>query len=329
MMAGQVTSSNFTGSFSGLNGTATLTATRPDIIRSLLTVGYPSRRSAVRVVGPWREKMLFAMATGYLDLSLNSTAYFRNLERSEKAAISFLFGEAFTHWYAQARMNIQFLVHVAGLTSCSWGTPTTPLTPKTGATPPAPKSRPDFIGIHGLDRHVFESKGRIRSPSTNVVSKALGQVSALHSINGHAPITRCASFFMLKASGTVGKVVDPPGEGKGIAVNFDVQEALAKAYSFFLDQPTFDLSDRIGKGYVGREIEEGVLFGIDKEILSAVSEPSANDQERRQRVSEIFAMLADRSESYSGRRDNEASPGSDGTLLVDRRSPPRRILRRR
>lgn len=104
-MAGQVTSSNFTGSFSGLNGTATLTATRPDIIRSLLTVGYPSRRSAVRVVGPWREKMLFAMATGYLDLALNSTAYFRNLEQSEKAAISFLFGEAFTHWYAQARMN--------------------------------------------------------------------------------------------------------------------------------------------------------------------------------------------------------------------------------
>lgn len=133
---------------------------------------------------------------------------------------------------------------------------------------------------------------------------------------------------MLKASGTVGKVVDPLGEGKSIAVKFDDQEALAKAYSFFLDQPTVDLSDRIGAGYVGREIEEGVFFGIDKEILSAVSERSATEQERHQRVDEIFAMLADRSEFYSGRRDSEASPGSDGTLLVDRRSPARRIRRR-
>ncbi|MFK4259975.1 hypothetical protein [Agrobacterium tumefaciens] len=98
-MAGQVTSLNFSGAFSVLNGTVTLTVTHPDINRSLLTIGYPSRRSAARVVGLWREKMLFAMATGYLDLSLN--AYFRNLEQTEKAAISFLFGEAFTHWYAQ------------------------------------------------------------------------------------------------------------------------------------------------------------------------------------------------------------------------------------
>ncbi|TIV42537.1 MAG: hypothetical protein E5V96_22850, partial [Mesorhizobium sp.] len=53
--------------FKKLNGTVALTATRADIIRSLLTVGYPSRRAAVRVVGRWRERMLVAMATGNLD----------------------------------------------------------------------------------------------------------------------------------------------------------------------------------------------------------------------------------------------------------------------
>jgi hypothetical protein len=35
--------------------TIKMTATRLDIIRSLLTVGYPSRRGAVRKVGAWRS----------------------------------------------------------------------------------------------------------------------------------------------------------------------------------------------------------------------------------------------------------------------------------
>src|SRR5262249_35042823 len=114
-MAGDVEAANFSGRFSALNGVTRLSATRPDLIRSLLTVGYPSRRAAVRVVGRWRERMLVAMATGYLDHDLNTTQYFRSLEQTEKVGVSFLLGEAFTHWYAQCCMNIEFLVHVAGL----------------------------------------------------------------------------------------------------------------------------------------------------------------------------------------------------------------------
>jgi hypothetical protein len=118
-MAGLVEVEKFLGRFSALNGVSSLNATRPDIIRSLLTVGYPSRRAAVRVVGLWRERMLVAMATGYLDRSLNTTSYFRSLEQTEKVGVSFLLGEAFTHWYAQDRMKIEYLVHVAGLATCT------------------------------------------------------------------------------------------------------------------------------------------------------------------------------------------------------------------
>ena len=170
-MAGNVTSVNFSGRFKKLNGTVALTATRADIIRSLLTVGYPSRRAAVRVVGRWREQMLVAMATGYLDNALNTTLYFRNLEQSEKVGVSFLLGEAFTHWYAQDRMKIEYLVHVAGLSSCSWTSPTTPLAPKTGASPPAAKSRPDFIGI----RHTGESCLRKQGPDSAAGGKCCEQ----------------------------------------------------------------------------------------------------------------------------------------------------------
>nr|NTA46174.1 hypothetical protein [Agrobacterium tumefaciens] len=203
--------------------------------------------------------MLVAMATGYLDASLNTTAYFRSLEQSEKVGVSFLFGEAFTHWYAQSQMSVQYLVHVAGLASCRWGSPTAPVAPKAGAAPPPPKSRPDFIGIKRRERHVFESKGRIRAPAASTVAKALGQVSALHTVNGRAPTTRCANFFMFKAGGAEGRVLDPPAKGDGITVTFDLFEAITRAYSIILDQPVLDLSDQVGAGYVGREIDDGVF----------------------------------------------------------------------
>jgi hypothetical protein len=318
-MAGFVEATKFSGRFSALNGVTSLNATRPDIIRSLLTVGYPSRRAAARVVGPWRERMLVAMATGYLDRSLNTTSYFRSLEQTEKVGVSFLLGEAFTHWYAQDRMNIEYLVHVAGLVTCTWVAPPGLSRPKAGAPPPSPKSRPDFIGVRRLERHVFESKGRVRMPSASTISKALGQVSALRSINGKKPTTRCASFFMLKAAGTEGKVLDPPGDADGIGVVFDVRDALAKAYSFFLNLPTVSLSDQIGQGYVGREIENDVFFGIDKRILAAITERPSSALHRQRRVAEIFAILSDQAQVYEGRRGATASPGRDGTLLIDRR----------
>ena len=65
-MAGDVESEKFSGSYAVLNGVSPLSATHADIVRSLLTVGYPSRRAAVVAVGAWRARMLVAMATGFL-----------------------------------------------------------------------------------------------------------------------------------------------------------------------------------------------------------------------------------------------------------------------
>ncbi|WP_244441940.1 hypothetical protein [Bradyrhizobium diazoefficiens] len=302
-----------------MNGVLPLDATRADIIRSLLTVGYPSRKEAVKVVGRWRERMLVAMATGYLDRSLRTTRYFRSLEQTEKVGVSFLLGEAFTHWYAQRHMDVEYLVHVTGVRDCKWVTPAKSMAVKSGASPPPLKSRPDFIGIRRTERHVFESKGRQRKPSGSAEAKALGQVSALSSINGKKPTTRCATFFMLKAAGAEGKVIDPPEEQAQIGVVFDERDAMAKAYSFFLDNPTVSLADQIGPGYVGREIETDVFFGIDKKVLAAISERPASARARRVRVQEIFSILAGQEQVHEARRSDNESPGPDGTLLVDRR----------
>lgn len=138
-MAGKVVASQFTGAFAKLNGSTDINATRADIIRSLLTVGYPSRKKAILKVGLWRTRMLSAMAYGYLDRKLRTTEYFRNLEQTEKVGVSFLLGQAFTHWFAQDRMGIEFLEHVAGFKSITWGTSSATVSPKTGASTPSPK----------------------------------------------------------------------------------------------------------------------------------------------------------------------------------------------
>jgi len=216
-------------------------------------------------------------------------------------------------------MDIEYLVHVAGLRDCRWVAPTKSAAPKAGATPPSPKSRPDFIGFRNIERHVFESKGRIRRPSKSAVAKALGQVSALSSINGKKPTTRCATFFMLKAAGAEGKIIDPPEGGARIGVAFDERDAMAKSYSFFLDNPPVSLADQIGPGYVGREIEKDVFFGIDKLIFAAIVERPTSARARGTRVAEIFSILSGKQQFSDARRSATESPGRDGTLLVDRR----------
>jgi hypothetical protein len=149
----------------------------------------------------------------------------------------------------------------------------------------------------------------------------LGQVSALHTVNGRAPTTRCANFFMFKAGGAEGRVLDPPAKGEGISVTFDLYEAITRAYSIFLDQPVLDLSDQVGGGYVGREIDDGVFLGIDKEVLALAQERPSAARTRARRVAQIFAVLEDRSQTYAGRQGRSVSSGPDGVLLLDRRSP--------
>ena len=63
-----------------------------------------------------------------------------------------------------------------------------------------------------------------------------------------------------------------------------------------------------------------MFFGVDKKVLDVVGAdlPEATDA-RRGRAAEVFQLLAHRADVYRGRREENASSGLDGTLLVDRR----------
>lgn len=337
-MAGNVESLGFSPPYHALNGTRAINATKLDIIRSMLCVGYPSRNAAIRHVGIWRARMLTALVTGYLDDTLATTQYFDNLEQSEKAGASFLLGEAFTHWYAESRMNVRILVHVRGLPGCVWNGTGAPFALKyawnghVGRYPedysphfprqlPPEGSRPDFIGFAGGERHVFESKGRLRKPSAETIDKALGQVSKLHSIRGVPPDTRCACFFMFRKSGVEGMVIDPPAAWEGLDLQFDELAAAEKAYAFFLESETRNLDDEVGKGFVGQRLDNGFYFAIDRRIVDILRDPPKDAEARQTRFAELLDILETEQPFLEGRReDGVVASGLNGTLLMDRSS---------
>jgi hypothetical protein len=155
-------------SYPGVNGTLALAASHVDVSRALITVGYPSFSAALTKVGPW----------SYIDHSLSVTQYFRNLESSERGAVTFLLAQAFTLHFAQQYMKLSYLVHVRGANAV-WAKTNSGANVKPGAGRPKTKSLPDFIGYAPGEVHVFETKGRTRRLWNKFMSSALAQASLL------------------------------------------------------------------------------------------------------------------------------------------------------
>ncbi|MDH2329226.1 hypothetical protein QCN27_20505 [Cereibacter sp. SYSU M97828] len=259
------------------------------------------------------------MARGFLEPNVLATRYYRNLEQTEKGGYSFLFGEEFTHWYAQKYMNLPVLVHVQGLRSCTWAQTKMPHGVKPGASIPSAASRPDFIGMDGSDYHVFESKGRSRNPDAQSICAALGQVSAIAKVNGTPPVTRCATFFMLKAKTTEGWVIDPPARGVEWGISFDKFDALRKVYQVFIDiEPSVDMFFGAGRRFLGIPVDDQCEIGIDVEIYKALKVRSMKPQDRSRIAEEVLQMLGERRHEYSAIDHRFISAGIDGIFLKDR-----------
>jgi hypothetical protein len=85
--------------------------------------------------------------------------------------------------------------------------------------------------------------------------------------------------------------------------------------------------DDAAQGYLGREIEAGVFFGIDKHVLSAL--PYRSQATRPELAAGLFDLLSSRQDLYLSRRAAQVSAGRDGTLLLDRRVRRHVLLRPR
>lgn len=66
--------------YPGLNGDHPLAATKLEIERSLLMVGYANAHSATATVGPWRATLLSALVEGYLPQQPSASAVIVKLD---------------------------------------------------------------------------------------------------------------------------------------------------------------------------------------------------------------------------------------------------------
>ena len=309
-------------SFPGLNGGKPIDASRSDIKRALLMVGYPTRMAAEMVVGPWRTHMLASLVRGYLRDDLTFSPYFWNLEPSERGTVSFLLAQAYTMWAAQEHLEMTYMTHVKGCGHSYAKSGSGAVTAKQGGNVPNGKSLPDFIGVDTSGRyHVFESKGRSRpAGSSSLVGTmidsclphALGQVASITAVLGGAPRSRTASVWIFAEDGPHGRLVDPEA-GDGWLLNFKPWLAARKAYWVFLDRrkPLIELDDR----YVGIRLPDGDSLGIDRRLLKLLQAP-----DQRSPI-EITDFLGSRRGEYLDTRGREwakTSVGLDGTILIPR-----------
>lgn len=310
--------------YPGLNGAKTLTATKLQVERSLLMVGYPSARAAIAMVGPWRATLLSALVEGYLTSQLRPSPYFLALEPSERISTTFLLAQAFTHWMADAHMSVPILLHVTGTTP-SWSLSSLPLTGKPGAGTIKNKSRPDFIGIAPSGYHVFESKGRsLPTASTSLSSTlasgcmavALAQVSRIATISGMPPKTRTAAVWVLRSSGLRGYITDPPAARSSYDLKFDLSLALVKYYRIVLDAAA-SFVGREGAQFVRFALSERRELVVDKKLLSLLQGLQSNGVDGRK----VLSLLERRAPFYHrarrlAARMPELAFGLDGVGLV-------------
>lgn len=285
-----------------------------DICRSMLVVGYPSRKSAQTIGGLWRAALLDSMVQGYVSPNLKPTSYFDNLEQSERGAMSFLLSQAFTHLAATQCLGARYLVHVQALAKKpTW---TIGIATNAAKAPGLTKSRPDFIGRTKSRGHiVFETKGRTGGITQALQAKALGQAAKISSINGKPPIALVASCFSFARKKQIkGVLVDPPAAAKAYDLKFSDAAAVCKAYSFFLEPTVSPLLRSKYRRFQTITLADGIEYGIESNVLKALRQLQQN---LRQETSDeaVLEALDKNDEIRMNQRESGRSIGNDGIYV--------------
>lgn len=290
-----------------LNSLTDLAIDLQDLTRAAMTVGYPSRNQAIAQAGPWRARALRHLVAGYVSPNLAPTNYFRNLETTEKAAMSFLLAEALTLLFAQKAMGLWYLVHVRG---CGFHLNGGTASPKPNAVMKSSDVRPDFIGRRAGEHHVFESKGRQRGLSVQQRIRALGQVSAISSINGVDPTTRVVAAFTFARAGIRGQIIDPEASADH-DLEYDEVQAVRKYYGAFLGRRKRGHMREIGR-YACMDLGDGLVWGVDGKLPLLLDMLTEDEKDGDQM---ILNHLTHSQEIYEGMNQHGLSVGRDGIVF--------------
>lgn len=106
--------SNYTTPFNNLNGHTTQDIKQLDLARAIVTVGQGSWTNVFNL-GVYRIAELICKALAFSKIDNGNLVLwdrFYNLNQSEKATISYYFGQGFTKLYAEKHFKIKWLFHV-------------------------------------------------------------------------------------------------------------------------------------------------------------------------------------------------------------------------
>ncbi len=311
--------SNYTGAYTPLNNLTTLNVSRLDLARAMITVGRRSWSNTFHT-GIFRIGELLCKALGFTAMNGNCVILndrFFQLNQSEKGAVSYYFGQAFTKIYAEEHLGVKWLLHFDEYSSMATlqasGTATPKITIHSGVNK---GSRPDLLGLVKTNTaHILEAKGYSKYYNKSVMQTAINQVSHVNLYNGIPPETRTACFFTLGEKKTKGIIIDPEDKPNAFNVEFDEVKALNTFYSFFRENKDAFNSPFEIRGTTYLTVPVGVpdiFVGFNASLLEMTTEKILES-----------GFEPSRNSNYSDNVPNGYSIGSDGIIILDRKFLPR------
>jgi hypothetical protein len=193
------------------NASSELSVTWDEILWAALTIGRPSTRHVLQHGLSSSYEAIFRISLIRMALEqygpraarLRRTSAFKELDPTEKGAITYFLGMTFCKLFASRRLATPWLLHLDIYKSIF---PASLLG----------RSRPDLFGQQtGTGAwHAFETKGRASKPSTADRAKAKAQALRLVSVNGTACTLHIGAFTYFAADILNFYWIDPPPETK-------------------------------------------------------------------------------------------------------------------
>jgi len=252
---------------SALTQVSEISFTWDELIRAAITVGRRNWSDVLRhgtysiLEGLWRVAIVRANLIEEPDGRLGESSAFRDLDPSERGAISYFLGLTFTKLIADKLFFVPWLLHLDVYRQ--------DLNPHL-----ALPVKPDFVG---MDAHqqwlVAESKGRTSPVGRQALEDAKRQTRSLRNLNGALPALRIAVGTYFTSGMSRARIWDPD-ELDNNAVDLPIPlEEFARAYY----RPLVEIVEQLPPaetrtiGESGRGVQLSGLDAVlrlDKEILA-------------------------------------------------------------
>ena len=252
-----------------------------DFIHALFTAGRaPGDRLSHGEVSVWEFLHRYSLIRAYLrqdnsqHVVLSRLA--RELDRSEKTAISYAIGQAMTCIFAQSVLSIRYLMHIDRYSS-RWGVGF------------AGRKRPDMFGLGPLGWIVAEAKGRTGAPDLHLRERMTAQKASVISVQGAPPAIAlgCVSYFNSGSPWLRMDVFDPPpDELTPFSIEVDIDRFIIAYYEPFIaaieiGDDGADYSNRVSETASADIIATGFEFwnlsvGLLRSIFTAVQEAKSS-----------------------------------------------------